>query len=242
MLLTIVRTIQILTEISHLTCSISLTSCSLRIFNEVPGTRLCVTPHLQLTSERRGWYAPYDEAQWKDAFVRDVCFNVAQFSALVYVRNFIVKLSLSLTHSLSLSPSYRYFPQRFMVTSLWFSPKASPVTCVTSTAGSSNAPPWLAVLRTSELPFISVFHCPNLGELSISSLHSLNLIYTTHETILSALSICHVVLIDQGVGVRVPVGPKIFTLPCRPDRLWGPPTLLSDGYRCSLPPSPPVGK
>jgi hypothetical protein len=32
---------------------------------------------------------------------------------------------------------------------------------------------------------------------------------------------------DQGVGVRVP----IFTALCRPDRLWGPPNLLSNEYR-----------
>jgi hypothetical protein len=34
---------------------------------------------------------------------------------------------------------------------------------------------------------------------------------------------------DQGVGVRVPVGARIFTSPCGPDRLWGPPSLLSNG-------------
>jgi hypothetical protein len=58
-----------------------------------------------------------------------------------------------------------------MVTSLWFSPKASPVTCIASTASSSIAPPWLAVLCTSEEPFIGVFHCAYLGKLSISSPH-----------------------------------------------------------------------
>jgi hypothetical protein len=36
---------------------------------------------------------------------------------------------------------------------------------------------------------------------------------------------------DQGVGVRVPVGVRIFTSSCRPDRLWGPPNLLTNGYR-----------
>jgi hypothetical protein len=35
---------------------------------------------------------------------------------------------------------------------------------------------------------------------------------------------------DQGVGVGVPVGSRIFSSPRRPDRLWGPPNLLSNGY------------
>jgi hypothetical protein len=28
---------------------------------------------------------------------------------------------------------------------------------------------------------------------------------------------------DRGIGVRVPVGLKIFTSSCRPNRLWSPP-------------------
>jgi hypothetical protein len=35
---------------------------------------------------------------------------------------------------------------------------------------------------------------------------------------------------DQGVGVQVPVGVRIFTFPCCPDWLWGPPNLLSNWY------------
>jgi hypothetical protein len=35
---------------------------------------------------------------------------------------------------------------------------------------------------------------------------------------------------DRGVGVRIPVGLRIFPSPCR-DRLWGPPSLPSNGYR-----------
>jgi hypothetical protein len=40
---------------------------------------------------------------------------------------------------------------------------------------------------------------------------------------------------DQGVGVRVPVGARIFTSPCRPDQPWGPPSLLSNGYQQLFP-------
>jgi hypothetical protein len=40
---------------------------------------------------------------------------------------------------------------------------------------------------------------------------------------------------DQGVGVQVPVGARIFTSLYRPGRLWGPPNLLSYGYRGLLP-------
>jgi hypothetical protein len=36
---------------------------------------------------------------------------------------------------------------------------------------------------------------------------------------------------DWGIGVRVPVISRIFSYPRRPDRLWGPPNLLSNGYR-----------
>jgi hypothetical protein len=40
---------------------------------------------------------------------------------------------------------------------------------------------------------------------------------------------------DRGVGVRVPVGSRIISSPRRPDRLWGPPNLLPNGYRGLLP-------
>jgi hypothetical protein len=36
---------------------------------------------------------------------------------------------------------------------------------------------------------------------------------------------------DRGVGVRVPVRLRLFSSPRRPDRLWGPPNLLSNGHR-----------
>jgi hypothetical protein len=38
------------------------------------------------------------------------------------------------------------------------------------------------------------------------------------------------VLDNQGVRVRVPVGSRIFSSPHHPDWLWGPRSLLSNGY------------
>jgi hypothetical protein len=35
----------------------------------------------------------------------------------------------------------------------------------------------------------------------------------------------------RGVRFRVPVGARNFSSPRRPDRFWGPPSLLSNGYR-----------
>jgi hypothetical protein len=36
---------------------------------------------------------------------------------------------------------------------------------------------------------------------------------------------------NWGIVIQVPVGSRIFFSPRRPDRLWGSPTLLSNGYR-----------
>jgi hypothetical protein len=36
---------------------------------------------------------------------------------------------------------------------------------------------------------------------------------------------------DRVVRAQVPVGVRIFTSPRHPDRLWGPPNFLSNGYR-----------
>jgi hypothetical protein len=36
---------------------------------------------------------------------------------------------------------------------------------------------------------------------------------------------------NRGVGVQVHVGSRVFSSPRRPDQLWGPPSLLSKGYR-----------
>jgi hypothetical protein len=41
---------------------------------------------------------------------------------------------------------------------------------------------------------------------------------------------------DRGVGVRIPVLSRNFSSLRRPDRLWGPPNLLCNGYRGALSP------
>jgi hypothetical protein len=41
---------------------------------------------------------------------------------------------------------------------------------------------------------------------------------------------------DRGAGVLVLVWSRIFSSPRRLDRLWGPPNLLSNGYRGVLSP------
>jgi hypothetical protein len=40
---------------------------------------------------------------------------------------------------------------------------------------------------------------------------------------------------DRGIGVRIPVGTRIFYSLCGPDRRWGPLNLLYNGYRGFFP-------
>jgi hypothetical protein len=41
---------------------------------------------------------------------------------------------------------------------------------------------------------------------------------------------------EGGFGVQVPVGSRIFSSPHHPDRLWGPPNLIFNGYQGLFPP------
>jgi hypothetical protein len=47
---------------------------------------------------------------------------------------------------------------------------------------------------------------------------------------------------DREVGVRVPVGSRIFSSPRRPDRLWGPPNLHLMGTGDSFPGGKRLGR
>jgi hypothetical protein len=46
---------------------------------------------------------------------------------------------------------------------------------------------------------------------------------------------------DEGVGLQVLMGARIVISPRRPDRLCGPSSILSNGYRCSFPEGKAVG-
>jgi hypothetical protein len=82
--------------------------------------------------------------------------------------------------------------------------------------------------------------------------HLLSLCYSLFVK-LFCLNVCHICLWEyrsrdgavgiltgygldaREIGVKVPVGSRIFSSPRRPDRIWGPPNLLSNGYEGLFP-------
>jgi hypothetical protein len=68
-----------------------------------------------------------------------------------------------------------------------------------------------------------------LHKLHMRNLHILHIYLPTYLPIYVTNSGCW--LDYRGIGLRVLVGVKIFSSPCRPDRFWVPPSLLSNGYR-----------
>jgi hypothetical protein len=61
-------------------------------------------------------------------------------------------------------------------------------------------------------------------------------IHLLHPFLDSVVGIATGYRLDRRVGVRVLVGSRIFSPPRRPDRLWGPPSLLSNDYQGALSP------
>jgi hypothetical protein len=101
-------------------------------------------------------------------------------------------------------------------------------------------------LHKSVMLFQDLLPYKILGSESVKSLRSL---YVRHAFITDAMmfrgSAVGIAtgygLDDRGIGVPVPVGATIFSSPSSWDRLWGPPNLLSKGYRKLFPGGKAVG-
>jgi hypothetical protein len=94
-----------------------------------------------------------------------------------------------------------------------------------------------SLLNSLNLPVSSSLH-----DLSVSSAFCILVghenkfhIHTHHKGEDSAVGIASSYGMDDwAVRARVPVGARIFFSARRPDRLWGPPSFLSNGYRGSI--------
>jgi hypothetical protein len=82
-------------------------------------------------------------------------------------------------------------------------------------------------------------HCPVSEGVDLADLDLLQISFADTELQGSRDSVVGIGtgygLDDRGVRVRVLVASRIFSSPCRPDRLWRPPKFLSNGYRGLFP-------
>jgi hypothetical protein len=80
-------------------------------------------------------------------------------------------------------------------------------------------------------PRFSIWFIPSM--LSIEVLYEFIVFLFSRDSVVSIAT--GYGLDDRGFGVRVPLGSRIFSSPRCPDRLCGPPDLLSNGYRRLFP-------
>jgi hypothetical protein len=70
----------------------------------------------------------------------------------------------------------------------------------------------------------------NLHE-NVKSHRNISLHFSVQRIRDGAVGIATGYMLDgRSVGIRVPAVSQIFAFPCRPDRLWGPPSPLSNEY------------
>ena len=115
---------------------------------------------------------------------------------------------------------------------------------------------WIITEPTSRIPYLLIFlFCSYSLHLSISFLHfifisSSDLLFFPFLTSFSPLSLSPSLYVYHNLfgftlpenrlrsgrpGIRIPVGETFFSSPKRTDRLWGPPTVVFNGYQGSFP-------
>jgi hypothetical protein len=117
------------------------------------------------------------------------------------------------------------------------------VTSLRRSSPNTSVCQFLDVLRRNTISYDETFFDFNL----ITSIDTINLflycsvsVFSLHKFIVRsrdrAVGIATDYGVDgRGVGVPVPVGARIFSSPRRPDWLWCPPNLLSNGYQGIFP-------